>query len=645
MKIKSPNGSGSAGDGRSFFALFFLTVSFAPFLAPPVFAGNAGSFLRAYPLPVPTKQYQVIETTSPLPAPEGYSISLTAATGKFEPTTFVLRAGEALSGINIQVSALTGPGTIPAGNVDVRLVKTWYQDSSGNCSCDVGKFLIPEILVKDDALINTDRIGQKSYLRATVNGVQQYVDITTVGSAVPAGAIVQDSAALQPFSMAINTNKQVWITTNVPVGAPAGTYTGTITISVPSKPDTTLLISLTVLPFALSQPFAEQAIYYRALLNNSCSTLTPECRTPTQMAAEFANMRDHGIQYPTIYDRVTAPLLATRLSLMDSAGLPKDKIYQAGDNLRVLGVTNQSLIASVVTQWKNFAASRGWGQVYNYGNDEATGATFDSQLTTFDTIHANGGKVFNAIPDATTAVRPGMNKIDLPVLYGYGMPTTTIAQVHQTNGKVSRYGGPFSDFENPEYVRKHYGFGLLYKDYDAAMNYTYQGVGQGIGDAWNDFKSNAAGERNMMWTYPTSNGVVDTLQWEGYREAVDDIRYASTLAARKGWTKAQLVSYLRSLPTLAENADSINAPATRQTIINEFLKHDCSTTSTHRPDGRRAIGFVVQWTPFGCTFLAREPIRKYEIDVLGSLRKHQAAALSHDGERSSQQAFSSTCNI
>jgi hypothetical protein len=29
--------------------------------------------------------------------------------------------------------------------------------------------------------------------------------------------------------------------------------------------------------------------------------------------------------------------------------------------------------------------------------------------------------------------------------------------------------------------------------------------------------------------YATSNGVVDTLQWEGRREAVDDLRYLSTL--------------------------------------------------------------------------------------------------------------------
>jgi len=566
-----------------------LAASFALAAAAPAFAGNAGAFLRAYPLAVPTKQYQIIETTSPLPAPEGYSLSNTAAAGEFEPATFVLRASEALSGINIQASPLTGPGTIPSGNVDVRLVKTWYQSSTGNCSCDVGKFLIPEVLLKDDALIKTDMVAQKSYLRATVNGVQQYVDITTVGSMVPPGAVVKDSTILQPFSMAANTNKQVWVTVQVPPSAPAGAYTGTVSISVPGKPDTTLSLSVNVLPFALSPSLIEQGIYYRALLQNSCSTLTPECRTQAQMAADFANMRNHGVQYPTIYDRATAPNLPSRLSLMESAGMPKDKIYQAGDNLYVLGVSNHSAIASVVTQWKTVASSHGWGQVYTYGMDEATGTTFDSQLPAFDTIHANGGKVFNAIPDATTALRAGMDKVDLPILYGYGMPTTTIAQVGQTHTKVGKYGDPFTDFDNPEYVRKHYGFSMLYKDYDVAMNYVYQGVGQGVGDIWNDFKPVPTGERNMTWTLPTSDGVVDTLEWEGYREAVDDIRYASTLAARKGWTKDQLVTYLRGLSTLADNADSINAPAARQTIINEILATPATGGTLPAPTGLQVL--------------------------------------------------------
>lgn len=35
--------------------------------------------------------------------------------------------------------------------------------------------------------------------------------------------------------------------------------------------------------------------------------------------------------------------------------------------------------------------------------------------------------------------------------------------------------------------------------------------------------------RDHNLTYPTADGVIDTLAWEGFREAVDDVRYLTTL--------------------------------------------------------------------------------------------------------------------
>ena len=570
-----PNILISASDGTSRLPAFSIQVT-APGNSPTSGSASASSasYLQTYPLPVPTKQYQIVETTAPLPFPQGSLLPITTTPGEFEPASFVLHSSEALTGITIQASSLIGPGgsEIPSSSVDIRLVKTWYQASDGNCSCNIGKYLIPELLVKDDALVITDLSQQKSFLRATSGGTTQYIDITTAGSKVPSGAIVQDASTLQAFSMAANTNKQVWLTVQVPTGLPAGAYTGTISVSASGKPATTLSLLVTVLPFVLSPSIIEQSIYYRAQLKSSCSTLDSDCKISAQMTAELIDMRDHGILYPTVYDSIDSSLLATRLSLMKNTGLPTDKIYQLGETLAAIGVNQPPAWATIVKQWQSIASANGWGHVYTYGWDEATGATFDSQLPVFDVIHANGGKVLNAVPNAATAVRLGIEKLDVVVQYGYGMLSSTIAQVHRTNSKVFMYGDPFTDFENPERVRNHFGFGLLYKGYDGAMNYAYQDGGRHGNDAWNDFWTNAPrGARNLEWTYPTTNGVVDTLQWEGYREAVDDIRYASTLAARKGWTKAQLVSYLRGLPTLAENPDLIDAPTTRQIIVDDIL--------------------------------------------------------------------------
>ena len=48
-----------------------------------------------------------------------------------------------------------------------------------------------------------------------------------------------------------------------------------------------------------------------------------------------------------------------------------------------------------------------------------------------------------------------------------------------------------------------------------------------MGRPWDDFDNPIY--RSHMLAYPTVDGVVDTLQWEGVREAVDDVRYAGTL--------------------------------------------------------------------------------------------------------------------
>ena len=62
------------------------------------------------------------------------------------------------------------------------------------------------------------------------------------------------------------------------------------------------------------------------------------------------------------------------------------------------------------------------------------------------------------------------------------------------------------------------------------MNFAYQyGFGNNI---WNDFDSGHV--RDHVFAYPTSDGVIDTIQWEGWSEGVDDTRYVATLMKKEG---------------------------------------------------------------------------------------------------------------
>ena len=58
------------------------------------------------------------------------------------------------------------------------------------------------------------------------------------------------------------------------------------------------------------------------------------------------------------------------------------------------------------------------------------------------------------------------------------------------------------------------------------MDWAYCGI---VGNAWND--SDHFKYRDICFVYPTVDGVIDTLAWEGFREGVDDVRYLSTLLA------------------------------------------------------------------------------------------------------------------
>jgi hypothetical protein len=54
------------------------------------------------------------------------------------------------------------------------------------------------------------------------------------------------------------------------------------------------------------------------------------------------------------------------------------------------------------------------------------------------------------------------------------------------------------------------------------MNYAYQDGGRAAGtDAWNAFGPNGT-VTNHMYTYPATNGPIDTLQWEGHHEGTEE---------------------------------------------------------------------------------------------------------------------------
>ena len=98
---------------------------------------------------------------------------------------------------------------------------------------------------------------------------------------------------------------------------------------------------------------------------------------------------------------------------------------------------------------------------------------------------------------------------------------------------------------------------MFFAGADGVLAFAYQGDDQG--DCWDDFRPPAP--RPQVMAYPTVKKPVSTLQWEGWREGVNDVRYL-TLLYNKGMGEAEL----KGLISAFNDPDNL-----REIIINKIL--------------------------------------------------------------------------
>jgi hypothetical protein len=107
----------------------------------------------------------------------------------------------------------------------------------------------------------------------------------------------------------------------------------------------------------------------------------------------------------------------------------------------------------------------------------------------------------------------------------FGRPTQEEAvKWHGVGSIVLSYANPQVGVEDPLVYRRNYGLALWRSGFDGCMDYAYQHAFTNI---WDDFDD--PDYRDHVFAYPTVDGVIDTVQWEGFREGVDDMRYIATL--------------------------------------------------------------------------------------------------------------------
>jgi len=480
----------------------------------------------------------------------GQPLALTACPGEYEAGSFALYALSNLREVRLTASDLRGPaGTIPASALDLRVVKVWYQ-AGRNVGFQNERLLTPELLLKDDRLVQVD-------FEEKINRLAMEPDE------------MRDAETLQPVDLPKATLKQFWVTVHVPKGAAAGDYEGSLRVVVRDGAGPTIPVRLRVLPFTLDEPKQICSIYYRGVLRADQPACTSERKTEEQMLAEFKDMAAHGVTNPTVYQgpdgqnadgRFDFTTLQRVFDLRKQAGM-------VGGPLLILGVgvgAPPELLQATI----DLARKNGFSEVYFYAADEASGEALRAERADFEKVHRAGGKVF--VAGYTDSFELVGDLLDLPVFAGQPDPAMAAAY-HSVGYKIMSYANPQGGVEEPETYRRNFGLRLWKAGYDGACTYAYQ---HSFGHAWDDYDDPTYRDHNMA--YPTVNGVIPTVQWEGYREGYDDLRYLATLenwierGQQRGGTAAELARKAR-LWLLRMNPDRADLDALRQAMIANIL--------------------------------------------------------------------------
>ena len=475
-------------------------------------------------------------------------VRVTAAGGEFEPGSFVVYPLRDFGKTRFVVSALKCDrgAVIPADQLDLKVVKVWYQNRNGWFSyfSDTGLDLCPELLLNDEELIRVDTAAKANYARLRKPGGDVYKrnsapkvidssfdeDYRRYTSFRPMSEPFADAAELQPVALPAGGFKQFALTVQVKAGAAPGLYRGAVTATAADGTVAAVIpVALDVLPFELPSPkayFDVERDFLVCLYNYTSLELLMDdngvdrALAEKQLLAIMRNMVRHNKTHFKLRDDV-GPEARRMIELMKEAGMRTDPLI--GGRLLAGGASYDG-----VRQTRRGAEERrdffmdtlGHTRVYLGSGDEPGAAWIVKTRPDWQVYHEKGFKFF-------TAGNPGLfNKgghlLDMHPAAGFPEEAENTRKWNEMGQTyVGWYAGQHVGSENPAYVRRQNGLAAYFANYSMIMNYAFSIT------PWNDLAKDTY--KPMVYAYATRDGLVDTLAWEGFREGIDDIRYATLL--------------------------------------------------------------------------------------------------------------------
>ncbi len=489
---------------------------------------------------------------------ENDPLSAFAALGEIEPVTFSVRANQDLGKTDIKISDLVfGNNKITSDNIEVYNIKIWDQcnyqprwlnKTDNDCQKEGSHIVesVPELLVKDneqDLIADEGGWDGKKYSPPQVD---------------------------QNFNVNIkkDTTYTFYIRVKTPREINAGKYIGKVSFSPQLSQGRDINFEYEVLPFSLPQDNKDRLVYF-----NQRTTGAGEFDIGREQYEKYIDtIKEAGINGIVIYQSNYNEIIWT-IDLLARKGFNGTVVFT--------NYISSVLDSNKISALSSYAKSKGLDP-YFYGIDEPdTKEEIIKHLKLTEQVHNQGGKVMTAIRyqcldaiDDSNFYIYGQEGVPQPVqttdLPNYALVTnmekdgspdqfdciSEVAQGHRSDLRYSfiKYTDSLWDKsvdkkreteyfysqisqQREPYNRITYGFYLWRTGLDGTAPYGvlahYSTIAKDSaptnnhGSKYYDDFDGPKREYNSL--YPSTDGPVLTLEWEGFREGIDDSRYVTLL--------------------------------------------------------------------------------------------------------------------
>ncbi len=475
-------------------------------------------------------------------------VRIIMAQDEYEPGSFLLYPLENLGKVELKLTEFrTADGKIlPADKLDLKVIKIWYQNKNGWYSYfgDTELKLVPELLLNDEDLIKVDTEKVQNYARLTEKkGNVSHVSYEWISApleidkrkyypfwrtAEPFQSMKEnfmDADKLQPVTLEQGKFKQFFLTVHAEKNQAPGLYKGAVNLVKNGAQIGSVPVAVRVLPFALPQPHT-YADTNKPFLVSSYSYISFDQflsrnggsydLMDKQFLAVFENQVKHNQTMHMLRGNAKQYEHAYTIDMLKRSGMRTDYLMGGGPT-NMSSVMDMKHDAKMLRDY--YTKQVGHTNIFFGYGDEPPVGWVRNQINLFKIYKNEGLKFFIAGGDQ--------------VFYGAGYLYDFYNTAHWPESRdVTRkwndigktflawYAQQHIGAENPAYNRRQNGIAPYLANFSALCNYAHH-FGP-YNDRCNTYKP-------MVYAYGSGNGVIDTIQWEGFREGVDDIRYATAL--------------------------------------------------------------------------------------------------------------------